>query len=215
MNTFSTQEVIIFMAIVFVLLLILMPVLLIISRRSEISNKPEQTGDLKQVETEKLDERKMWGKISMALATTSPPELEIEAEESPRYRKMSHFFTVQERKFYELLYEAVGDNFRVFAKVRMADVLYIENEPIDKKYFNNHIRCRHFDFILCEPVQQKPIIAIELDDSSHHRYDRKASDDFKDLACRIAKLQLLRIKLPYAYSREELLSLIQTKVENA
>jgi Na+-transporting methylmalonyl-CoA/oxaloacetate decarboxylase gamma subunit len=215
MNTFSIVAIIIFMVIVFILLLILVAILFFIGKRSSVSNKSELGDKHGVTDEEELLPKSAWEKINSTLSKAFSPELEMGTNESPRYKKVSHLFTIPEREFYEFLCESVGDKYRVFAKVRMADVMYLENEPVDKKYFRNHIRCRHFDFVLCEPLQQRPVIAIELDDSSHQRYDRKASDDFKNMACQTAKFPLLRIKLPYKYSKDEFLHLIQTRVENA
>ena len=212
MNVFFSPQILILIGFVFLLLVIFI-VANFGGKRLTKSDGIVEADEFEEKEGEKLAERGVWSKISQNLSTPISPELEIGTQESPRFQKKEYFFSYQERKFFENLSASVDGVYQIFAKVRMADVLFLANEPTRRKYYNSHIRCRHFDYLLCEPSKQKPVIAIELDDSSHRRYDRKASDEFKDKACSTARLPLLRIKLPYKYSHEELLNLIQAKIE--
>ena len=141
-----------------------------------------------------------------------PPELEMGANEEPRYKKKQYFFTYQERKFFEVLENVVGEYFQIFAQTRMGDVIWVTNEPVDKNRYNNHLRCRHLDFLLCDYEKKRPLLAIELDDSSHQIYYRKENDEFKNIACENAGLPLLRFKVSQSYSEQEILDSIQSKL---
>lgn len=145
--------------------------------------------------------------------TGAPPELEMGADEKPIYQKKRYFFTYQERRFFETLENVVGERFQIFAKVRMADIMWIANEPYNKRTYNNHLRCRHLDFLLCDPNKKQPLLAIELDDSSHENYYRKESDEFKTTACKSAGLHLIRFEVSQRYSEQEILNAIQNKLE--
>jgi hypothetical protein len=107
------------------------------------------------------------------------PELELVSTEPPQYRKRESLFTYREREFYRVLIEEVGNEYQIFAKVRLGDFVFLANEPTDRKYHSNQIQCKHVDFLLCDKVSQQPLMAIELDDSSHDKYDRRESDEFK------------------------------------
>jgi len=141
-------------------------------------------------------------------------ELDLGAGTKPLYRKAKYFFTLQERRFFEDLCLAVGHDYHVFAKVRMGDIMFLRNEPSNRQTANNHIRCKHFDFVLCEPPNLMPVMVIELDDSSHNKANNKWADDFKDYACETARLPLLRLPVKNAngvYDKDELFELIQEK----
>ncbi len=140
------------------------------------------------------------------------PELEFESSEQPQYRKKDHLFTYQERKFYERLMAEVGNEYQVFAKVRMADVLWLANEPANRKFHNNQIQCKHLDFVLCDKKHLKPVLALELDDSSHNKFNRRESDEFKQQACETAGLPLVRVKVQQSYSSDEIGELIRSKI---
>jgi len=121
-------------------------------------------------------------------------------------------FSYQERLFYRTLQEVVDNQYQIFAKVRMADILWLSNEIQDRKYHNNQILCKHLDFVLCDKSDIKPVLIIELDDSSHRRYDRRESDEFKDRVFEMVGLPLLRVQVEQTYSTEKLKAQIQEKL---
>jgi hypothetical protein len=101
---------------------------------------------------------------------------------------------------------AVGDKARVFAKVRVADVL-TPQAGLGKSKWQQHfnkISAKHFDYLLCHPSDLSFICAIELDDSSHRHQKRKVRDLFLKTACDSAGLPLLQIPASASYLVEEL-----------
>ena len=142
MSIFSTEELIVFIVVGFVILLV---IVFIVSKRFRSSDEfeqaeqPEQiqtskpTEKFEQVQKEDLADRKELAKLSPVLSTAYAPELNIGTVEPPQFQKVHYFFTYQERVFFEFLSKSVSDVYQVFAKVRMADVLYLANEPIEKK----------------------------------------------------------------------------------
>ncbi len=118
----------------------------------------------------------------------------------PEYHKMNSLMTFQERKFYRtVLAKELGSRYFIFSKVRLGDLIWIANEPTDKKRYSNQIQCKHIDFVLCSKSSLEPVLALELDDSSHERYDRRESDEIKDHVCAEANLPLLRVKVAGEY----------------
>lgn len=66
----------------------------------------------------------------------------------------------------------------VFPKMRLADICGVTKGT---KYWNAYfskIKSKHIDFVLCDNKLCSPMIAIELDDSTHQREDRKKRDAF-------------------------------------
>ena len=133
------------------------------------------------------------------------PELGLASSELPRYQKNRSIFSPRELVFYRSLVEAVGSEYQVFASVRMADFVFLANEPKDRKAHVNPILCKHVDFLLCAREELKPVLAIELDDSTHRtKYDTYESDEFKKRTFEAIGLPLLRIELQAQYSVPEL-----------
>ncbi|MGS3149670.1 DUF2726 domain-containing protein [Aeromonas sanarellii] len=111
-----------------------------------------------------------------------------------------------ERTFFGVLDQAVGDKARVFAKVRVADVLTPETGMGKSKWQQafNKISAKHVDYLLCYPSDLSFICAIELDDSSHRHQKRKVRDSFLKAAFDSAGLPLLQIPASSHYQVEEL-----------
>src|ERR1041385_5050335 len=75
-----------------------------------------------------------------------PPQVII----PPEYRKTDSLMTFQERKFFRtVLLSELGSQYSIFSKVRLDDIIWLANEPTDKKYHSNQIQCKHIDFVLC------------------------------------------------------------------
>ena len=135
--------------------------------------------------------------------------------ELPQYRRRESLFTYRERVFYRALMEDVGSEYQVFAKVRLGDFVYLANEPPDRKHHLNQIQCKHVDFLLCDNKSQQPLLAIELDDSSHTKYDHRESDEFKSDLFNKVGLKLLRVKVQQRYPEGEIGNQVRSKMREA
>jgi len=120
------------------------------------------------------------------------------------YKKKEYLLTKAENSFFQVLRSAVGQEYEIFAKVRLADLLYLPKGSDNAQTHRNKIFQKHVDFVLCDPVKVSPLLAIELDDSSHQKASRQERDSFVDEAFRAAELPLLRIVASRAYSPKEL-----------
>lgn len=69
-------------------------------------------------------------------------------------------------------------------------------------YFNK-IAQRHLDFLVCDAVTMKPLLGIELDDSSHQQNSRQERDKFIDEIFQAARLPLLRFPVQREYNARE------------
>lgn len=126
------------------------------------------------------------------------------------YDVQETLFSPAERSFLGVLDLAVGDKARVFAKVRVADVLTPEAGMGKSKWQQafNKISAKHLDYLLCHPTDLSFICAIELDDSSHRQQKCRARDSFLKAAFDSAGLPLLQIPASSHYQVEELRDLI-------
>lgn len=117
------------------------------------------------------------------------------------YKKFGPLFTPAERSFLGVLDQAVGRDFRVFGKVRVADVLLPRNglDKAERQRAFNRISRKHFDFVLCAPGDLAVQCAIELNDRSHQQKHRRERDEFLLGACRAAALPLVSFDAQRTY----------------
>ena len=122
------------------------------------------------------------------------------------YVRKEALLTAAERSFLGVLDQAVGDDYRVFAQVRLADVVDTKRRlsNSDRQKAFNRIRSKHFDFLLCDKGDLYVVCAIELDDKSHQKSTRRDRDAFLDGLCQAVSLPLLHVPAKSAYSVPEL-----------
>lgn len=74
------------------------------------------------------------------------------------------------------------------------------------KYISVSIKInrKHVDFLICDNETLKPIVGIELDDSTHQRQDRQLRDQFLNQVFETAKLPLIHIKVKQGYAISDL-----------
>ena len=105
-----------------------------------------------------------------------------------------------------VLRQAVGNEYQLFAKVRLGDLLQIESGVSGKRRYAafGRISSKHADFVACDPRTFAVLGVIELDDRSHQRPDRQARDRFFDAAMQKAGVPVLRIIARRNYAVQEL-----------
>ena len=133
-------------------------------------------------------------------ATDKPPT-EVATDEGV-YESRSTLLSPAERSFFGVLERAVNGDYRVFAKVRVADI--VRPRPTDSRRewqsAHNRITGKHLDFVLCEPGGLELAGAVELDDQSHDTLERGVRDAFVDDVFRDAGIPLIRFPAKAAYS---------------
>ena len=139
--------------------------------------------------------------ISNQAATSSMP-----------YKKKDYLFSVAERSFFEVLLRAVGNDYHVFAKVRMEDVLYMPKGTKNRTAWTNKVRQKHVDFLLCTKDRVEPVLVIELDDSSHDREDRQTRDANVDAIMSEAGLPILHCPAKRGYVVAEIAQTVKEKI---
>ena len=118
--------------------------------------------------------------------------------------------TAAEQRFYEALDAAIDGRLLILSKVRVADLLIITSANGAARYrVFRSIACKHVDFVLAKAENLQPMAAIELDDSSHQRADRRLRDQLLDDLFEKAALPLIRFRAAATYSPR----LIEERVE--
>lgn len=151
---------------------------------------------------------------TVTLPPPLPPQFDIHAGETARFSTKASVLTKAEQHLYSGLARAVGDHYHILAKVRLWDILWLDNEPPDRKQHLSRLSCRHIDFLLCQPIILRPVLAIELDDRSHEKPEAVAADRYKDELFVAAGLPLLRIPVQSGYRSVELREKIEAKLTN-
>ena len=130
------------------------------------------------------------------------------------YEMKSFLLSKAENSFYKVLCHIVGDDYSVYPKIRLADIVAVKKKTKNYMSYFGRIKSKHVDFVLCDKFS-KPKIVVELDDKSHNSAKTKESDKFKNELFNKIGLKLVRVKVQSAYSVDEIKTLLYpTKVED-
>jgi predicted RNA-binding Zn-ribbon protein involved in translation (DUF1610 family) len=147
----------------------------------------------------------LFGWLGLKQKDTARETWTNEAHETLPFRIRDDFLSPAEASFFQVLRSAAGENLLVFPKVSLKDLFYVAR-PDKNISYNNQINQKHVDFVLCDPSTLKPILAVELDDSSHQRADRASRDEFVNRVFQDAGLPLLRFPVKPSYPIQEIRS---------
>jgi hypothetical protein len=126
------------------------------------------------------------------------------------YVRQKYFFSPAERSFYEVLHRLLPEQ-TVFAKVRLADVIRVPKGADSWQSHHNRIDRKHLDFVICDP-DLAPMVAVELDDSSHNGDERRERDEFVDQALAAAQFPIIHVRAKRGYQLDEVRELLSPYV---
>jgi|SRR6267143_1568628 len=107
------------------------------------------------------------------------------------FLRRDYLLTALEKRFYNVLRKVVAPH-SVHPKVRLADLVDAERSHCFWQANFRRICSKHIDFVVCDAALS-PIIAVELDDSSHLLPDRVLRDRKLNRILEIASFPLLRV----------------------
>jgi very-short-patch-repair endonuclease len=142
--------------------------------------------------------------IAIALAVARGGFAEVEEKAKYRYNRKNFFLTRAEHEFYDVLVEAVGAEYRIFAQVHLPTLVDHTVRGQDWRAALAHINRKSVDFVLCDKAYLSPKLAIELDDKSHERPDRQERDREVERILREAGVPLLRLENRGSFNPNEL-----------
>lgn len=119
------------------------------------------------------------------------------------YHVRDDFLSPAEQSFYHVIKSMMGDHLVICPKVSLWDIFFV-SLPHENRGAINRIQQKHVDFVICDPKTMRPLFALELDDSSHQRPNRKQRDAFVDRVFEAAGLPLIHIPVRAAYNTAEL-----------
>lgn len=136
------------------------------------------------------------------------------AEKMIFYRKKDYFLSRAEKDFFHVLQPLAAEHqCLVFAKVRLEDIVWVAPHVRSRFAMRNRIKSRHIDFVLCRMKDVQPLLAIELDDSSHESFRANASDVMKNEILKQAGMPLLRVRASSQYDPAQLSKMIGEKLK--
>lgn len=115
------------------------------------------------------------------------------------YVASAKFLSEAERSFYLVGLQVVGERYRLFAKVRLADLVEVPRKSANWQRWFNRISAKHIDFVLTDPTGERVLACFELDDSSHKREERQARDSFVDQVMKAAGVPIVRFPAQRSY----------------
>jgi hypothetical protein len=110
------------------------------------------------------------------------------------YTAKSLPMTRTEADFYIKLQTVVDERYYVFPQVHLSALLDYKLKGQDWHYAFRHINGKSVDYVLCDKETLRPTYAIELDDFTHHKADRKVRDAEVERIFADANLPLVRFK---------------------
>lgn len=136
-------------------------------------------------------------------------------EQPLAYKSRQRLFTPAETAFLYALEKAVGKDYRIFGKVRLADIVDTEvYRGVGDKAFSL-IAFKHVDFLLCDRRDSSILCAVELDDGTHRSEKRRIKDAEKEYALNSAAVPLVRFAVDSSYRLNEIRNKILDKTERA
>lgn len=122
------------------------------------------------------------------------------------YEPTKLLFSAAERSFLGVLDQAVGNDYRVLGKVRLADLAKVKPglSKSARQGALNRISGKHLDFVVCKSSDLSIVCAVELNDRSHASQRAQARDNLVTQVCRAIELPLLAIPAKQAYSVDDL-----------
>ena len=144
---------------------------------------------------------------SKPTAAETPPDTSTPTDEQAKpidfgVYERRELFSKAERSFLGVLDMAVGEHFRVFAKVGLGDLFQLRKglDASTRTSAGNRIRQKHVDFVLCSKDTFDIACLVELDDRSHERQKTQVRDRNVDAVANAAGIPLARIPASNSYS---------------
>lgn len=118
------------------------------------------------------------------------------------YQRAGALFSAAERSFLGVLDQAASPEYRVFGKVRVADVATLKPglSGSARQGALNRVGSKHFDFVVCRASDFSVLCAVELNDKSHGSKRAQVRDEFVVGVCRTIGLPLLQVPAQRSYA---------------
>ena len=130
------------------------------------------------------------------------------------YQRAPDLFSAAERSFLGVLDQAASPEYRVFGKVRIADLAVLKPglSASARQGALNRVASKHFDFVVCRASDFSAVCAVELNDKSHGSKRGQARDEFVVSVCRAIELPLLQVHAQRSYVVTDIRAQLQAAI---
>ena len=126
------------------------------------------------------------------------------------------FLSDAEVNFFQILRSVVRDRGHIFVQVPLGHLLFAAGEDKSANWSKrNTYKQKTIDFLICDARTLRPLVAIELDDSSHGRAKRQTRDDMVHGLLESAGLPFYGVVTSRAYDTRELEAVIGPHLADA
>lgn len=120
------------------------------------------------------------------------------------YYSRGTLLTKAELKFYHVLKFAVGQDYDINCKTRLADIVNCSTSDWHKG-FGPKISSKHIDFVLTDPETSEIILCIELDDKTHQLPERQKRDIFVNKVLEKTNTAFYRVPAASSYDLSKIM----------
>ena len=147
--------------------------------------------------------------FGMALAGHSNTKRKVFKNNAYQYITKQSPMTMTESEFFFKLERIVSDRYFIFPQVHLSSIFDHRVKGQEWKFAFRHINGKSVDYLLCDKETLLPTYAIELDDYTHERSDRRERDAEVERIFEYAKLPLIRVRNKNV-SEEEIVAALKT-----
>lgn len=128
------------------------------------------------------------------------------------FTRKSSLMWDSEKHVFNMLLKLYGEKFYIFPQVRLSALLNVKNDVKDHDNLYRTIDHYSIDYVFFEKLNISPIIAIELNGSSHFAVNRRNRDKKISHILENAGISLIFIDTQSGYNEEKLREMIDTKL---
>lgn len=132
------------------------------------------------------------------------------------YNRRPAVLEPEERALQQALAQAVGERGLLLPKLRASDVLSVRRNTSRRQAAGalDRIGSRAFDFVVCDPHDTRPLVAVELE-RTQESAQRRRRERFLDAACNAAGLGLVRVPASEQFASTELREQLRPYLERS
>ena len=129
-----------------------------------------------------------------ALSSSKASKRKVFKNNIYKYTAKNSLMSKTESDFFVTLERAVSARYYVFPQVHLSAILDHHVKGQEWKYAFSHINGKSVDYVLCDKTTLRPTYAIELDDYTHDKADRRERDAEVERIFEAANLPLVRFR---------------------
>ncbi|MEO3878286.1 DUF2726 domain-containing protein [Rheinheimera fenheensis] len=129
-------------------------------------------------------------------------------------QKKTSLFSPVERSFMQLLEKAVGNDYKILNRVKLADLMELKSGISDKARASTLVKlnAKYLDFVLCDPNDFSVIAVLDLVNNSSKDGHKAVPDWFVNGALDAAGVPYLRMKIKAGYTAADIQAAIATRL---